>query len=404
MNSLLTQFGIVLGFLLVLRIIIFYGKTKTANTLLLAIAIFFSWFSLLVGFLNHTRTILQFPYLIRTGLLAGYLDVALLFLYVRNSFYPGATWRKRDWLFLLPAVFYLIDMFPFFISSSENKIAVFKASLQNPPTFLKANEGWIAITDFHFAFQHLWDLTLNVLMIIMIIRNRNVSKEAGDVTNKTLFWFLVVITLGYLPLSIPGIIGVLMSSNWLTMEYINVTIAIVLITITLYLFFYPRILLGFKPRPTLTDIMAEAVVTNQPALPTIEPEDSTVNLSRGDMKRDDFLELVSKLDQFMLGKKPFLDDGYNIHSLSNDFGVPVYQLSPLINQHYGDNFSSWINRYRVDYFISLWEDGTNRELTLEALASKSGFANRRTFINAFKKAKNTTPSLYLKTEAKNDAK
>lgn len=395
MSIFLTQLGIALGFFLVLRLIIFYRKSNT-NTLLLAFAIFFSWYSLLVNFLNETGAILQFPFLIRTGLLAGYFDTTLLFIYVRNSFYPGITWKKTDWLLLLPALFYLIDMFPFFISSPENKIAVFTSNLSDPSAYLRAKEGWIAISGFHFTFQYLWGLTLNALQIVMIIRNKDARKNIGNSNNNPVFWFLLVITLCYLPLSVPGVFGLLMHATWLTVGYINTSIAITLITTTLYLFFYPRILLGFGPRPALKDIVGETVTSKHPELPKAEPEERTANLSRGYMKREESLVLISKLDQFMLEKKPFLDNEYSIHNLSADLGVPVYQLSPLINQHYKDNFSSWINKYRVDHFISLWENKTNQELTLDALSKQSGFSNRRTFINAFKKARNTTPSLYLK--------
>ena len=114
------------------------------------------------------------------------------------------------------------------------------------------------------------------------------------------------------------------------------------------------------------------------------------------INRDDFLEMVTKLDNFIANKTPFLDQRYSIHDLSLDVGIPVYQLLPIINNYYKDNFNSWINKFRVNYFISLWEQQANRELTIDALARKSGFSNRSTFINAFKKEKKTTPTMFLK--------
>jgi AraC-like DNA-binding protein len=70
-------------------------------------------------------------------------------------------------------------------------------------------------------------------------------------------------------------------------------------------------------------------------------------------------------------------------------------LSPIINQYYKSNFSSWLNKYRVNYFIELIGHEEKRELTLEALARESGFANRTTFMSAFRKEKNTTPGAFL---------
>jgi YesN/AraC family two-component response regulator len=94
--------------------------------------------------------------------------------------------------------------------------------------------------------------------------------------------------------------------------------------------------------------------------------------------------------------KPFLQQGYTIHDLSADIEIPVYQLSPIINNRFNTNFSSWLNKYRVAYFIELCRKEGKRELTLDALSYESGFSNRVTFIKAFKKEKGTTPGAFLK--------
>ena len=140
---------------------------------------------------------------------------------------------------------------------------------------------------------------------------------------------------------------------------------------------------------SVTNINGNAEIKNEESLP---PPAS----SKGYIRNADFQDIIAKLERFIADKTPYLDQRYSIHDLAADVGIPVYQLSPIINQYYSDNFSSWINKFRVDYFILLWEDKSNRELTIDALARKSGFSNRVTFINAFKKEKNITPTVYLK--------
>jgi len=96
----------------------------------------------------------------------------------------------------------------------------------------------------------------------------------------------------------------------------------------------------------------------------------------------------------MQEQKPFLQQGFTIQDLSNQTSIPVYQLSPLINGHFKMNFSNWVNRFRIEYFIEQVPE--NPQLTLEALSKKSGFISRSTFITAFKKEKGVTPREFFK--------
>jgi AraC-like DNA-binding protein len=397
MYSYFIKLGLTLGLLTVLRLFIFYKKSNT-NTLMLALAIFCLWYSLVTNYLNETEVIFHFPFLFRTGLPVAYLIAPFLFIYVRNSFYPGLIWKKTDWLFFLPSLFYVVDMFPFFISSSEYKISIFRNTFKESHRILRANEGWIGIIGFHYTFVYLWSFILQVLQIRMIIWNRNLDRGISNSMNKPLYWFLVTITILYVPLTLPGVFGILMHLNWFNLNFIGITLTIVLSATTLYLFYYPDILYGFGPRPAEHDLAGqqEAPVMSLP--PVILNHESAMNpaLSKGYLVRADFLEIITKLEKFIEEKTPYLDQRYSIHDLSGDVGIPVYQLSPIINQYYHDNFNSWINKFRVDYFVGLWSDKSNRELTIDALARKSGFSNRITFINAFKKEKKTTPTMYLK--------
>jgi AraC-like DNA-binding protein len=92
--------------------------------------------------------------------------------------------------------------------------------------------------------------------------------------------------------------------------------------------------------------------------------------------------------------------GYSIQDLSNETGIPVYQLSPLINGHFNMNFANWVNRFRIEYLIELVPE--NPQLTLEAVSKKAGFISRSTFINAFKKEKGVTPREYFKGQKSPD--
>ncbi len=255
---------------------------------------------------------------------------------------------------------------------------------------MDVKEGWIALPGFHFAFVYVWDFIIQVLVFSMIIRNLKGKKGIGSSLNKRLFWFLVVITICFLPLTVPGLAGILLHLNWFTIKFVGVSLTIDLLATTLYLFFYPDTPLGFGPGP------AEEVRVRKKERPTIP---AAREIAKGEAE---FLGLVAGLEKFMNEKKGYLDRKCNIHGLAGEVGIPVYHLSAIINQYYNSNFNSWINKYRIEYFIVLWRQGDNRELTMDALALQSGFSNRTSFINAFKKEKNTTPSKFLKSQLLSD--
>lgn len=95
--------------------------------------------------------------------------------------------------------------------------------------------------------------------------------------------------------------------------------------------------------------------------------------------------LQYRLDQYMHEKKPFLKPGYTIKQLGEDLQIPPWQLSAHINQKLGMHFSDYLNQYRIKYCVDLIQSGSAAKFSMNELSVKSGFQNRNTFTNAFKK-------------------
>ena len=119
------------------------------------------------------------------------------------------------------------------------------------------------------------------------------------------------------------------------------------------------------------------------------PKKPSLTLEQGELYKQ-------KLEQFFDEKEPYRKAGYKIKDLSDELGIPSYQLSAFINQEYGKNFNELLNDYRVDYLAKLAKTSTDfYQYTLEALSRKAGFNSRTTFITAVKKRTNQTPSDYF---------
>jgi len=402
--ELIAQFGLFSG-ILALLLILGYAFRRNTNKIFLGLSLFFVWYSLLILHLNATGLITQFPHFQRTGLITAYLGFPFLYVYSRNTFYPGRLWRKTDWILLIPALIYIIDFTPFFILSADQKNSIWKQNLANNQKMFLANEGLLGLAGFHFVFIYIWTTVIMYFQVRLIARNWHLKNGFKSVPNKRLLYFIITITTLYIPMFFPGIFGVLMKASWFNTRFISITFAVSLSTVSIYLLIFPNILYGFLPERKFSfPIASRGIVptfNNQTESDSTGVEKSKEELKEGaaigneESMPPELAIVIQRMDK----EKPFRKQGFTIQDLSNQTGIPVYQLSPLINGYFKINFTNWVNRYRVEHFIELASG--NNQLTLEALSREAGFISRSTFINAFKKEKGVTPSEYLKDLKRN---
>ncbi len=410
--TLIAQFGLFNGILVLLLIMAYsFRRNRNINRIFLGLSIFFLWYTLFVVVLTITKQILNYPAFHRTGIVSAYLAIPFLYIYSRNSFYPGKLWRKSDWIFLLPAFVYLIDYMPFFIMPSEQKIAILRENLATEGRMFLAGEGWMGLSGLYFPLAYVWIAIIMYFQLRLIFINRKLEFGFHSSHNRRLFNFIVTITILYVPTFIPGVFGILLKLSWFNPNFIGLSFGLSLSAVSIYLFISPDILYGFLPEKKFSIPVTseqQQVVTEQiPILPSPPMEEKL--LTESEQNSDIESSILQSMDsdeeiaaevkivgEHMNEQKPFLQQGFTIQDLSNQTGIPVYQLSPLINGQFKMSFTNWVNRFRIEYFIDLVPE--NPQLTMEALSKKAGFISRSTFINAFKKEKGTTPREFFKDQ------
>jgi YesN/AraC family two-component response regulator len=249
----------------------------------------------------------------------------------------------------------------------------------------------------------LFSLLIMGLQIRIIVRNWHFDQKDKHDRNQPLFWFIFILTSMYLLMLIPGFFGVLFNSSWYSLQFLNVNLAISLLAVALFILFSPGILYGFYPLPQMAKgEITEVAIPASSVAESIEA-DTTSTLPETPvlfLKEKELSDIIQKIESYMTNNRPYLNHRYSIHDLARDIEIPVYQLSPVINGHFGSNFSSWVNKFRVDHFIEICKMEDNKDLTFDALSSESGFSNRVSFIKAFKKEKGTTPGIYVSEQIK----
>ena len=88
-------------------------------------------------------------------------------------------------------------------------------------------------------------------------------------------------------------------------------------------------------------------------------------------------------------EKPYLDPELTISEVASHLLTNRSYLSKSISLYEGDNFCTFVNRYRVRYALELYH--RNNKLRVSELATLSGFNSPTAFNIAFKAEMNITP-------------
>ena len=105
-------------------------------------------------------------------------------------------------------------------------------------------------------------------------------------------------------------------------------------------------------------------------------------------------ELFDKLEQLFQSEKLYIHPDVSLEFVAEKLDINRSQLSHIVNGITGKHFNVYINEYRVKEAVRLMSSSDGDKLSLEGIAYESGFNNRQTFYESFKKATGILPSVF----------
>jgi len=321
----------------------------------------------------------HWPFLFRTGSLLALLYVPLPFLYV--SFYTRKrTWRWYDFLHFIPALVFLVDFWPIFILSNQEKLVLIQQDLNVPNQYALLRESRFFPPGFHQTFR---TILVSIYWLIQCLMLQRWIKGQANISYEDRIWknWMIVYLFFQAGLWIPFYLTFVLIDKSLTYHMIYNVSAVWMVVSSFLLLLYPSLLYGYQP-----------VKSNQKAPKSRPaPGDAVPGISPDDQKMEEVKKAVDRgLDRDAL----FLRPGLTINEFSRDIGVPVYQVSRCINYYSGMGFMDFINQQRIRHCVQKLDSGDWKNYTVEAIAQECGFNNRNSFTNAFKKFKGVSPSEY----------
>lgn len=119
---------------------------------------------------------------------------------------------------------------------------------------------------------------------------------------------------------------------------------------------------------------------------------STARVNSRKLSESDAQLWLEKLDKVMREKTVYTNPDLKLGELSNQIQISAHQLSQLLNDELGKNFTTYVNEFRIEEACRILSG--DYRFTLESVAYEVGFNSKSTFFAAFKKFKGVTPSVY----------
>lgn len=105
-------------------------------------------------------------------------------------------------------------------------------------------------------------------------------------------------------------------------------------------------------------------------------------------------DLKDKILQKVIFEKKYKDRDYSAKQLADDLGTNTRYISAVVNVKFHVNYTTFVNKYRIDEAMSLLADKRYVDLTMEEIADMVGFSNRQSFYASFFKFNGITPREY----------
>lgn len=105
-------------------------------------------------------------------------------------------------------------------------------------------------------------------------------------------------------------------------------------------------------------------------------------------------ELFMQMMQRVVMEKKYLDPDYSAAQLAADLSTNTRYISAVVALHTGQNFSQFINSYRLREACRKLRSPRYAGYTAEEVGLSCGFASRQAFYLAFRKVYDVTPQQY----------
>ena len=362
------------------------NAAKSYADYILSFLLLLHCWSVILFLVLYSEYILLFPHVFKTGLPLNFLIAPFSYLYVRAVLFNEKKFQKRDLIHLIPFLIVFINYIPFYLLSVNEKVTVIQNSLNYWPDTFKYQAGFLP-ENFSILFRLILAIIYLVLQWNLILSYKKIHKESSiqiQISNvlKWLKLFTITSTVIFF-----GIIGFMLTvfflpsyyNDYILMQIPSLLVSVGFFVMAAYLLTHPEVLSGL-PFVKYKEVPSDVMKDKSYMLPYIN---------------EDYKHEMEKIVHFFETENPYLNKELNINQVSVALDIPSRELSFIINNHFGQRFTDFLNKYRIEHITKKINKEYLSNFTIEAIASEAGFASKSTFNLAFKKYHQCTPTEYF---------
>jgi AraC-like DNA-binding protein len=383
----LSQAGILCGLLSIYVLLFKKNALRSYSDYLLATFIFFQCLAAGAYVLIFTGAILEVPIFFKTAAPINFLIPPLGYLYVRSVLFNERKWTSLDLLHLLPFALFLVSYLPFFLSTSAFKLEVITEILRDQNSAVTRSLGLIPESIFHFSRAGQTILYLSAQWWLIFTVHKRMKDQAMESQIQVVLRWLKIFTgantlnwMGFLLVISLYLLGLNIFEESLLNLLPTVLLGFSFFLIGAYLLIHPQVLIGLP-----------FVRQAESNLEIVDQEDAKTPFCV-----ENYAQEIVILDHYFVSSKAFLQPNLTISEVAVATGLPVRELSYLINAYHKKRFSDYLNEMRIAHFLTQVDASTLDNFTIESLALSAGFSSRSSFYRAFNRFYGCTPSDYLR--------
>lgn len=325
-----------------------------------------------------------------------YLIGPMSYWYIRSVLCDDSRLHKKDLWHLLPVVIYLAAVIPYFLKPYTYKAEIAAAIVNNRDFML----GYKLTVLSELLSNQLLYLSRPLLVLLyafgsifLFFRYKKQKRDTFILLHPNIMENWLLLFIGFQMVLAGSLFGLILkgfadnsSLLFYSVNFLQVLSATGLIGLLVSLFLFPQILYGLPILPSsfseeMEEASADSLFEIKSSIPVLHC---------------DYIQFIlQKTETSMNEDRLFLLSDYNLQKFSDHIQVPIHHLGYFFREFRRQSFNDYRNEWRINYAKSLLKEGKADELTLEAIGLKSGFANRLTFLRAFKKIEGISPSSFL---------
>jgi len=301
--------------------------------------------------------------------IAYYLDGPLLFLCIKSLVFRDFILKRVDLLHLLPLAIYCLFIALTFYSYP----LTIRIEMLNSESFVYSTR-FITVEFFSKWVRAVYAIACFILInrYGMRLQDKHANMQKAHISwlRALVVGFMIVMSLEI----------ILLSAKIISLEHA----------------IYPKIgLTGYYTTFLLVNLLVFTAIRFFSMFEQINEEEVTKKVA------DDYLvdpQEAAKIDERLKRDQLYMDPDITLDSLAETLEVMPRDLSMIINRHFGANFYTFINSYRIGEAKKMLKDPAKRDTTITDIYLAVGFNSKSVFYTFFKKLEGITPTKYRQFE------